>query len=264
MARHLDLEEQEQLDQLKAFWAKYGGVITGALAIVLVALIGYNGYQWWQRDQATKAAALFDEVERMVATGDATKIERAMTDMRSQYGGTALAQQAALLGAKALLDQGKTDAAKAQLQWVAIESKDDGYQAVAKLRLAAVHLEAKAFDEASKTLAGPFPPAFSALAADRRGDVLMAQNKREEAKTEYEAAFKGMDEQLEYRRLVLVKLNALGADPTALLAAAAAVGAAAVVAPAAVAPASVASPASAAAPAPAPVASAAPAASAGK
>jgi predicted negative regulator of RcsB-dependent stress response len=83
------------------------------------------------------------------------------------------------------------------------------------LRLAAVLLEKKSYDEALQQVSAPFPKDFTALVADRRGDILAAQGKRPEAKVEYEKAYKELDERSEYRRLVEVKLNALGVDPSA-------------------------------------------------
>jgi predicted negative regulator of RcsB-dependent stress response len=96
---------------------------------------------------------------------------------------------------------------------VADKSSDTGYQAIAKLRLAGVLIESKAFDEALKVLNSPFQPEFEALAADRRADVFMLQGKRTEAIAEYKKAFKGLDERTEYRQLVEVKLNSLGVNP---------------------------------------------------
>lgn len=212
MANHLDLEEQEQLDQLKHFWAQYGNLITWALIVVLGGFAAWNGWNYWQRSQASKAAALFDEIERASDAKDAEKMERALNDMKERFGGTSYAAQGALLAAKGLFEAGKPDGAKAALAWVAEKSSDDSYQAVARLRLAAVQLEAKAFEEAAKTLAAPMPTAFEPLAADRRGDVLMAQGKSDEAKAQYQKAWDGLGDRYEYRQLVLVKLAALGVD----------------------------------------------------
>jgi predicted negative regulator of RcsB-dependent stress response len=107
------------------------------------------------------------------------------------------------------------DAARAALSWVAENSSDEGYQAIAKLRLAGLLLDKKAYDEALQQVSGNFPKDFAALAADRRGDILAAQGKQSEAKAEYEKAYNGLEARVEYRRLVEVKLNALGVDPTA-------------------------------------------------
>jgi len=207
---HLDLEEQEQLDQLKHFWRQYGNPITWVLIAVLVAVAGWNLYQYWQRSQATQAAAMYDEVERIAVTGDVAKLERALGDMKDKFASTTYAQQAGLLAAKIYVDAGKLDAAKGALLWVAEKSSDEGYQAVARLRLASVLIETKAYDEALKQLAGNFPADFASLAADRRGDVYLAQGKKTEAVTEYLKAYKGLGEGSEYRRLIDVKLAALG------------------------------------------------------
>jgi len=82
--------------------------------------------------------------------------------------------------------------------------------------LAGILLENKAYDEALKSLSGTFSKDFAPLASDRRGDILLLQGKKTEARAEYEKAYKGLDERAEYRRLVEVKLNALGVDPVAI------------------------------------------------
>ena len=207
-----DLEEQEQIDQLKHFWAQYGNLITWALIVVLGGFAAWNGWNWWQRSQSVKAAALYDEIERGAQARDVAKTERALADIKDQFGGTSFAAQGALLAAQSLFEAGKADGAKAALSWVADSASDDSFKAVARLRLAGVHLEAKAYDEALKVLQSPMPEAYAALAADRRGDVLMAQGKTEEAKAEYKKAWDSMNERTEYRQLVRVKLASLGVD----------------------------------------------------
>lgn len=215
MANHLDLEEQEQLDQLKHFWKQYGNLITWGLIVVLGAVAAWNGYHMWQRNQAVQAAAMYDEVEKVVRGGDAEKAERAFSDMKERFAKAAYTQQAGLLVAKMAYEAGKTDTAKATLNWLVDHAADKGYGAVARLRLSALMIDAKAYDDALKVLASGVPDEFSALADDRRGDIYILQGKKAEAKVEYQKAFKAFDEQSEYRRLVGVKLNALGLDPMA-------------------------------------------------
>jgi predicted negative regulator of RcsB-dependent stress response len=222
MANHLDLEEQEQLAELKHFWKRYGNLISWVLIVVFGAVAAWNGYQYWQRSQAAQAAVMYDEVERAAVAGDVAKLERALGDMKERFGRTAYAEQAALLAARIYHDKGNLDAAKGALAWVAGKASDDGYQAVARLRLSGMLLEAKAYDEALQQLTAPMPSDFTALAADRRGDILLAQGKKAEAKAQYEAAYKGLDERSDYRRIIEVKLNALGVDPVVKVAAPAA------------------------------------------
>lgn len=225
MAKQLDLEEQEQLDELKHFWRQYGNLITWGLIAVFGAIAAWNGWQYWQNSQAAQASAMYDEIERAVQAGDTERVERAFSDLKERFGRTTYAQQAGLLAATTLHAKGKTDAAKATLAWVADKSPDEGYRALARLRMASVLMDAKSYDEALRQLAGDFPREFAPLAADRRGDILNLQGKKAEARAEYERAYKAFDERSDYRRLIEVKLGALGVDPKQLAAPAAAAGA---------------------------------------
>jgi predicted negative regulator of RcsB-dependent stress response len=197
MANHLDLEEQD------------GNLINGVLIAVLLAVAGWNLYHYWQRSQAAQASALYEEVDRVARSGDTVRLERALGDMQSKFASTTYAQQAGLLAAKVYFDAGKLEAAKSALSWVADKSSDKGLASVARLRLAGILLDAKAYDEALRQLSESFAPEFAALVADRRGDVLMAQGKKAEAGAEYLKAYKGLEDSSEYRRLIDVKLAAL-------------------------------------------------------
>jgi len=215
MASHLDLEEQEQLDELKHFWKKYGNAITWLLIAVLGSYAGWNGYQYWQGQQSGKASALFDELEKSAVAGDLVKLERAWTDMKERFPGTTFAAQSALLAAKSFQMTDKTDAAKAALQWASESASDQGTVQLARLRLANLQMQQKSYDDALKTLSKPFDPAFAGLASDVQGDLHAAQNKSPEAIKAYSEAWRQLEENSEYRRLVGAKLNALGVDPDA-------------------------------------------------
>jgi predicted negative regulator of RcsB-dependent stress response len=218
MAKHLDLEEQEQLAELKHFWKQYGNLITWALIAVFGTVAAWNGYQYWQGRQSSQASVMYDEVDKAVLSGDVARIDRSLADMKDRFSGTVYTEQASLLAAKTYYEKGNVDAAKAALTWVADKAVDESYKAIAKLRLAGILMETKAYDDALKALSGTFPKDFAPLASDRRGDILLLQGKKAEAKAEYEKAYKGLDERTEYRRLVEVKLNALGVDPAAVVA----------------------------------------------
>ncbi len=213
MANQLDLEEQEQLDELKHFWKQYGNAISWLLIVVLGAVALWNGYQYWQRNQAAQAATMFDEVIKVARAGDADRTDRAFADMRDRFGSSNYTFQAGLLVAKSLYDSGKLEPAKAALKWVADKSSDPGFASVARLRLSAVLMDEKAFDQALAVLDAVSTEQFAGLVLDRRADIFMAQGKKAEAKDAYLKAYKALDERTEYRRLVEVKLNALGVNP---------------------------------------------------
>ena len=215
MANQLDLQEQEQLDDLKAFWKQYGNLITWVVTAVLLAFAGWNGWGLWQRDQATKAASLFEALDQAAAAGDAPRTGQAFDDLKDRYPRTAFTQQGGLLAAKVQADKGQADRSKAILAWVADNALEDEYRTIARLRLAAQLLDAKQYDEALKQVDAAKSPSFAGLVGDRKGDILMALGKADAAKAAYAAAYKALDEKVEYRRIVEAKLTAMGAAPAA-------------------------------------------------
>lgn len=103
---------------------------------------------------------------------------------------------------------------------MADKAGEDEYRAIARLRLAGVQLDAKQYDAALKTLDAATAKEFAGLVADRRGDVLLAQGKKDEARKAYQTAWAAMDPKIDYRRLVEAKLTALAAPPATAVAAA--------------------------------------------
>lgn len=213
MATHLDLEEQEQLDQLKAFWKRYGNLLTWLLIVLLGAYAAWNGWNYWQRDQAAKSSAMFDQLDKAAQAGDVDQASRVFADMKERYPRTAFTEQGGLMAAKVQFEKGKVDAALETLNWVGTNAIEVEYQSIAKLRAAGILLDQKKYDGALKQLDAATAPDFAALVGDRRGDVLLAQGKKEEAKAAYAKAWKAMDSTVDYRRLIDAKLTALGAAP---------------------------------------------------
>jgi len=210
MASHLDLEEQEQLEQVKAFWKRWGNLITWVLTAVLAAFAAWQGWNWYQREQAAKAAAMYDEFDRALSAQDIDKAALAVGDLKARYPGTGFAAEASLQVAKLQAEKGQADAAKLSLAWVAEQGAEPEYKDIARLRLAGLQMDAKAYDEASKTLAAITSTDFAALVADRRGDLLLLQGKHDEARAEFQKALAAMDKKLDYRRLIEAKLATLG------------------------------------------------------
>lgn len=215
MATHLDLEEQEQLDRLKHFWARWGTAISLVLILGLGSFVAWKGWEWYQRDQSAKASALFDELDRAATAKDAAKVAQAFGDLRSRFPSTAYTQQAALLAARSQFEAGKLDDAMASLTWAADNAREDEYRTVARLRIAGILLEQKKPQDAIAQLDRASAPGFEALVADRRGDALAALGKADDAKAAWTQAYKAMDSKVEYRRLIEAKLTAAGAPPPA-------------------------------------------------
>ena len=216
MATHLDLAEQEQLEQLRAFWKRYGNLITWLLIAVLTGVAGWNGWNWYQRDQAIKASGMFEELDRAATSGEPQRVEAVFRDLKTRYPKVAYTQQAGLMAAKVHFDKGNLGEAIAALTWVSENAREPEYKILARLRLAGILVEQKKFEEALKELdkaASGASPEFLTLVDDRRGDALMAQGKKPEAIEAYRKAWDSMNTEVEYRRLIEAKLTALAAAP---------------------------------------------------
>jgi len=213
----LDLEEQEQIDQLKAFWQKYSKLITGVLTAVLFAYAAYSGYQWWRNSQATEAAKLYETMVAAITKGDKDQTLRAANDLQKDFSRTTYAAMSSLVAARIAADAGDSAKAIDYLRWAAKHSSDDAYLALAKMRLVSQLIEQggeKNFAEADQILIEKPIQGFEALWLERRGDWFLIQKKNSEAKASYQEAWKKLDQAKEFpeeaRRLLKVKLDAVG------------------------------------------------------
>jgi len=204
-------DEQESLDELKAWWAKWGNGVTWVLLVVLIALAAWSGWNYWQRRQTGEAVVLYEQFQQAAASNDAAHVRRTASDMESDFGRTPYAQMTALGAAATLYKSGDATGAKAQLQWVIDHAADDAYRQIAQIRLAGVLLDEKAYDAGLKLVSSTDKDAFAALRADRRGDLLAAQGKADDARTAYKNALTllAVDDASEHQ-LIGLKLDALG------------------------------------------------------
>lgn len=208
-----DLEEQEQLASIKAWWSKYGSLLTWVLIVALAAYAAWSGWNVYTTKQSQQASLLYDEQQKAVEAKDNAKVLRAATDMQDKFSGTAYAQMSALVAAKSSFDANDMDNTKKQLQWVIDHGRDAEYKAIASIRLAGVLLDAKAYDDALKLLSGDFPAQFAGAVADRKGDILVAQDKRDDARAAYQLALDKTDQRSPGRQLIQLKLDAIGGAP---------------------------------------------------
>jgi predicted negative regulator of RcsB-dependent stress response len=212
-----DLDEQEQLDQVKAFWAKWGNVITWAVTAAALIFAAYYGYKYYQRSETQKAAPLFEQLEKAATDvkADAKNpqlVADLATKLTAEYAGTPYAQMGALLAAKVQAELGKGKESQALLQWTMDKAKDPEYSHLARLRLAGALLDENKSAEALALLSATAPKGFEALYADRRGDALAASGKTVDAVTEYQKAWNAVAENGSLRGVIEQKMQALGAD----------------------------------------------------
>ncbi|MVW78877.1 YfgM family protein [Bordetella sp. 02P26C-1] len=206
-----DLEEQEQLDAIKAWWNRYGTLIMSLLVIVALAWGGWWGWQAYQNHRANQAMGYFEALEDAASLNgpeSVARIKAAAATLRKDYPATGYASRGALVAATALIQQKDVAGAREQLEWLAGQSKHPALQPVARERLASLLLDEKQYDAALAQLNNP-PAPFAALYADRRGDILAAQGKADEARQAWQTALDGMPASDPLRQVVQLKLDAL-------------------------------------------------------
>jgi predicted negative regulator of RcsB-dependent stress response len=205
MAGSYDFEEQERLAELKGWWEDNRWYVVGAIAAAVLAFAGFRGWQYWTASQAEDAAAMY------VAVSKAQKEQRvaAVDALVAKHPRSYYASEGQLVVAREKFDAGDLAGAEKRLEWV-LERGVDEHRGVARLRLAAVLLEEKKYAEALKVLDANKDEAFVALAADLRGDVMLAQGRLAEARAAYKLAAEKADARNPVKGIVETKLNALG------------------------------------------------------
>ena len=207
-----NLEEQEQLENLKAFWKQYGNFILTVITVAALAVAGWRGWGWYQAREAAQASAVYEQLREAATARDVAKVRAVAGTLFEQYGSTAYGEMAALVAARAYVDAGDPKAARVTLEWAVSNAKDDEFRHAARLRLAALLIDEKAYDDAGKLLAVDAPGKFAGEYADRRGDLLTAQGKPDEARAAYRKALEALGPDSPMRRLVQLKLDALGKE----------------------------------------------------
>lgn len=185
-----DFEEQEKLDTLRDWWAQYGTLLVTLAFVAVAAVAGWRGWQWYQGHQAAQAMGYFEALESAAMVQDDEAIARvkaASATLRDDFAKSGYTSRGVLIAAQVLAEHNDLDGAAEQLNWLIANSPDAALVQLARLRLAGVLFEQNNYDAALEQLANP-PPAFIALYADRRGDVLLAQGKTGEAVQQWEQA----------------------------------------------------------------------------
>ena len=204
-------DEQETLENLKAWWAQWGNALTWVVLAIALVAAGWNGWNYWQRRQTGEAVALYEQVQQAVTAGDKAMIARSASDLEDKFGSTPYAQMTGLLAAKGLYAANDTVGAKAQLDWVIKHAKDAEFKQIAQLRLAGLLLDEKAYDAGLQLVSDPESDGYKGLFADRRGDLLAAQGKRDDARKAYQNALDALaSSEPSQRQLIQFKLDALG------------------------------------------------------
>src|SRR5690606_3637413 len=206
-----DLEEQEKLDAIRDWWARYGTLCVILAFAVAAGILGWRGWQWYQSSQNAQAMSYFEALESASRenTPEAyARIEAASQTLRTDFAKSGYTSRGVLIAAWFLQQRGELEAAKEQLQWLIANSNDVAMVSLARLRLAGVLLELQAYDDALAQLQNA-PTSFAGLFADRRGDVYAAQGQTDQAHSEWQQALNALGND-PVSQIVQLKLDAIG------------------------------------------------------
>ena len=204
-----DLEEQEQLDEFKAWWKKNGSMATNLVLAALVAYSAWQGYHYFENKKSVEASTLY----QAMLTSDATKvaeIKAQSAKLMESFDGTPYAGRAAVYAAKANFAAHDSKSAKSQLEWAIKNAKESAVKAIASLQLAGILFEEKNYDDANKVLAAITDKGYEGLKDNMQGDILLAQGKQGEAKKAYATALENLDVQGRLHQYTQQKLESLG------------------------------------------------------
>ncbi|MCP5277351.1 MAG: tetratricopeptide repeat protein [Thiobacillus sp.] len=205
-----DLEEQEQLDEARAWWKQHGNKVIWGVTVFLAAAGGWRAWETWNRNQAAEASMLFDRVVQSAGMNDAKSAKDAAAQIMENHGRSAYATPAAWLAGSVNYEAGDLKSARAQYEYALEHARDEGTAQLARLRLAALKFEEKDAAGAMALLNETYDPSFAGLAAQLKGDVLVSLGKQEEARAAYKEAVEKLGDKSSLKPLVEMRLDALG------------------------------------------------------
>ncbi|MEZ5652301.1 MAG: tetratricopeptide repeat protein [Burkholderiaceae bacterium] len=206
-----DFEEQEQIENLKAWWNRYGGFILTVMVIVSVSVAAWRVWGWYQAREAGRAAVALSVLREAVRANDMPKVRAASKTLEEGHGGSIYAAMGALLAAKAHFDAGDLEQARQSLRWVLDNAPNSEFAPIARLRLAGVLLQDGEAEQALGVLGEvPVPQPYRGAFADRRGDILVELSRPDDARQAYREALDAMGQRVGLSSSVQAKLESLG------------------------------------------------------
>ncbi len=205
-----DLEEQESLAEIKAWWEKWGNLILSVVTVCCLAAAAYQGWRWYQMKQSADAGALYAQMIQANNLDDKDRVQRIASRLCEDYSSTVYAGLSALLGARSAENANNPTRAEELLSWVVNSDDHPELQAIAAVRMAGIQLDQGKYDQALASLNKIKDPAGQeGFINDRKGDIELAMGQRDLARKSWELALKNLDASNPLVRLIEIKLQAL-------------------------------------------------------
>jgi predicted negative regulator of RcsB-dependent stress response len=190
--------DDEELAVIKEWWQRNGMPLLTGVALALVAVFGWQGWQKYQANQSHGASLVYQQLleAALEPSGqpDVGKVSELANTLKNDFAGSHYAQYGSLFVAKVAVEAGKLDDAAAELQSIVDQPADDSLAELARQRLARVLAAQDKADAALKLLDGKVEPAFAASREELKGDLLVQLGRADDAHAAYEKAKAALSE----------------------------------------------------------------------
>ncbi|HSG04626.1 MAG TPA: tetratricopeptide repeat protein [Marinobacterium sp.] len=207
--------EEEQVEFIKNWWKENGMSLLISIGIAVSGVVGWKAWVSNQEADAANASALYENISTVVtaSVSDDAQLKSVFhlgEQLKSEYGSSAYAPMAAMLLARAAVEAGELDKAKAELEYVvSSEASDTDLQRLANLRLARVALAQAEYSAAEAALNAAGEAEYESLYHELAGDIAVAKGDLSAARAAYTRALQNAAPQA--RSLIQLKLDDIAA-----------------------------------------------------
>ena len=205
------MTEEEQLEAIKKWWARYSTLITVVLSLVLLGISGYKYWQWHQVKVNTQASNAYEHLMVAFSNHDNKAVKSYANQLINEYGQTVYAHAARLTMAKLYVSQDHYDKALETLKVVSNNSPLKALKQVARIRIARLLAAEKSFDDALTELTSVDDVAYLPVVNELKGDIFVATGQYKQAIVSYKEAITAVRTQGMGNLYLEMKTNELAA-----------------------------------------------------
>lgn len=184
--------EEQRIEALKRWWKENGTSTIVGVAVGIAIIIGWNYWQTHKKDQAVQASAIYDQLVKAASTDQKYTVDKLAKQLQENYPGTTYAAYSGLFQAKMKAQQDDLAGAKDILKKIA-EGSDKELGHIARIRLVGLMLASGEYEQGLQIISqvdqsttGKFADNYDELT----GDLYVALDRLDEARTSYEKALK--------------------------------------------------------------------------
>lgn len=203
-------DEHEQSERVRSWIREYGMSLVMGLVLAFAGIFGFRYWQDQQTIQRSLAAEYFSVIQRELGNDQLDFAEEQFQAMREAVDSNAYTALAAMLMAGAYIEDGRLQPAADLYREILANKRAESLWSSTRLRLARVLQAQGELDEALALLDGEAPTGFQGAWAETRGDLLLAQGNRAEARAAFQEALDNLSGQGASRGLIQLKIDSTG------------------------------------------------------